>query len=93
MIELKKAVEIAEDFVRGLYLKEEIRSMRVEEIGKSSDGKHWVITIGWPENALRQINPVLGAVHSDILATPRVYKQVFVDSETGAVTSMKIRDI
>lgn len=93
MIELKEAAQAAEQFARQLFSEGELRYLRLEEAEVSPDGQYWLVTLGWAESAVRQQTPVLGNMRSEILALPRVYKQFAVDSSTGKVVSMKIRDV
>ena len=77
MITIKDAVNAALRFARQLYDKEEMEELRVEEIESSEDGKKWLVTLGWVEQAVRQIGGFAGLTNASIEPLPRVYK-VFV---------------
>lgn len=91
MLTVKEAVQAAENWVRDLYPETEIRHLRLEEV-EFSDDAHWRITLGWTEPAVRQ-NSLTAALQPDVYALPRVYKTLEVDAESGAVKSMKIREV
>jgi hypothetical protein len=91
MLTVKEAVQVAESWVRDLYPEAEIRHLRLEEV-EFSDDACWRITLGWAEPAVRQ-NSLTAALQPDVYALPRVYKTLDVDAETGAVKSMKIREV
>lgn len=91
MLTVKEAVRAAESWVRDLYPEDDIRHLRLEEVEFSDEG-HWRITLGWLEPAVRK-NSLATALQPDAHALPRVYKTLEVDAETGAVKSMKIREV
>lgn len=80
--------------VRTLYSDQELRGLRVEEIESEENGGKWLITLGWPEGEVRHIGPSsFGVSSGGIYAVPRVYKQFTIDAETGAMISMKDRNL
>ena len=96
MIELKDAVRAAREAAAEYFESERIEDLRLEEFERSEDDKYWLITMGYDvikprlrktvlENALNI--PPTGLEYS------RVYKQFVVDSESGEVTSMKVRAV
>lgn len=90
MIDVKQAVKSAETYARELYDKQDLRHLRLEEVELSDDGRQWKITLGWVEPAVAKPGLMInGAVQK----LPRVYKLFEVDAETGAVSSMKIRNL
>lgn len=95
MIDIKTAVAAAEGYVRELYPEAELRFLRVEEIELSEDGRIWEVTLGWVERAIRESGPALGNLSgaTEILTLPRVYKRLAIDADTGAVRSLKIRQV
>jgi hypothetical protein len=92
MIAVKQAVQAAQDWVRELYPESALQHLRLEEVQLSSDERHWNITLGWVEPAVRE-NAFVAAMSTDVRVLPRVYKTLEVDAETGAVKSMKIREV
>jgi hypothetical protein len=91
MLTVKEAVRAAENWIRDLYPEADIRHLRLEEVEFSDEGC-WRITLGWAEPAVGQ-NSLTAALQPDVYALPRVYKTLEVDPETGAVRSMKIREV
>jgi hypothetical protein len=64
----------------------------LEELELSEDKKFWLITLGFNRPVPRTKNPLL----PEITSSPeykREYKLFKVDSETGEVKSMKIREV
>jgi hypothetical protein len=47
MIDLKQAVQVATTFARDLFVDEDLRHLRVEEVELPSDQRLWNITLGW----------------------------------------------
>jgi len=94
MLNAKEAVGAAETIARTLYSEVELKGLRVEEIDSTDDGKKWLITLGWPENHVRQVvSSTFGLSNGGIYAVPRVYKQFTIDAATGAMISMKDRNL
>jgi hypothetical protein len=90
MIDVKQAVKSAESYARDLFSERDLRHLRLEEVELSDDGRQWKVTLGWVEPAVAKPGLMInGAVHK----LPRVYKLFEVDAETGAVSSMKIRNL
>jgi len=79
MIDVKIATNQAINYLKDIY--KEGKSIRLEEVELSEDGKFWFITLSF--------------VFEDVLfASPqRVYKLLKVSSEDGQVMAMKIRKI
>jgi hypothetical protein len=84
MIDVKQAAQSASNFIVGLYANETVSDVRLEEVELSEDGKYWLITLSFPAPSN------LGRI---ILGTNRQYKIFKVDADTGAVVSMKIREV
>ncbi|MBM4325761.1 MAG: hypothetical protein FJ118_01245 [Deltaproteobacteria bacterium] len=73
----RKAVEYLQRFSTDMRMSGPIARTRLEEVDLSEDEKYWLITLGWDE---------------DDLGIRRVYKVFKVDSETGKVVSMRMRE-
>lgn len=92
-LDLKRAVTLATDFCRQLFPDTHASNVLVEEIEERPDGQGWLITLGF--DTLR----VVRAPNTFLLPTmsreemTRVYKTFMVDSASGQVTSMKIRQL
>lgn len=90
MIEVKQAIAAAIESVKDFY--GEPPDLLLEEVERSEDDKHWLITLGFsvapatqPANTLQQLSAALKSPR-------RVYKVFRVDADTGKVDSMKIRE-
>jgi hypothetical protein len=94
MIDLKQAVQAATTFARDLFVDEDLRHLRVEEVELSPDQRLWNITLGWVEPAVRA-KPSLIPDYDEVglQKLPRVYKVFNVDVESGAVQAMKMREV
>lgn len=92
MLSVKEVIRAAERWVRELYPSRELRHLRLEEVELSSDERFWYITLGWLEPCVRR--RTLGVFFTrGSRVPPRVYKRIQVDAESGAVVSMKIREV
>jgi hypothetical protein len=92
MLTLKEAVQVTQDWVRQLYDESVLKHLRLEEVELSEDERYWNITLGWVEPAVAE-NPFDAALSSGARVLPRVYKTLVVDAQSGAVKSMKIREV
>lgn len=94
MIEVREAVEAAEEFARDAFDEDALRYLRLEEVELDASGDQWKVTLGWvtPED-LRRANTGLANITGTPQKLPRTYKTFRVDAETGEVDSMKIRKV
>lgn len=95
MLSVKDAVQSAQNWVKELYPSTDLKDFRLEEVEASEDGRYWLITVGWAEPAYyRNLNSLAAALAERQPQTyPRIYKTLEVDAESGAVRSMKIREV
>ena len=92
MITSKQAAERAAAHIRELFDVGELKHLRLEELEPAEDGKKWLVTLGWVEPAV--FDPMGGLFGGrGAQASPRVYKLVTVNAETGDIESMKIRKV
>ena len=94
MLDVKQAIAIAVRYVTELLGGEPIADVRLEEVELSEDGAVWNVTL----SLLREPRFSQGNVASAMLQViapklERLYKVLAVDSNTGAVKSMKIRHL
>jgi hypothetical protein len=100
MVGIKEAVLAAKRFVEDLYADEEVQDIALEEIVRSDDGKAWHVTIGISvprqptarESLLARALAPAGSESSESFPLERQLKVVAVDTETGHVTGMRIRE-
>lgn len=86
MIDVKDAVQRAIVFVGEVMQDDRAKSVLLEEIELSEDGKMWMITISLPSpsSPLALLSGQNGA---------RDYKAIQLDSSTGAIKSFRIRKV
>jgi len=77
MMDAKEAVRLATAYFHNLLDNRDLPGLELEEVEKSPDGLHWLVTLSYVRRVL--------------LAEQRIYKQFKVDAETGEVVSMTIR--
>ena len=77
MIEVKKAVQIASEYLTDLYADKSFYDHELEEVELADDEKHWLITLSYATSVV----PSVG----------RHYKQFKIKADTGQVVAMKIR--
>lgn len=87
MIDIKEAVQKAIVFVGDVLQDDRAKSVLLEEIELSEDGKMWMITISLPTPS----SPL--AALKSVQIDARDYKAIQLDSSTGAIKSFRIRKI
>ncbi len=92
-IDVRQAVIAAKEYLQSLrdQIGMLIEDLRLEEVELSDDKKFWLITLGFSRPAYKAKNPL-----ADLTDSPkyeREYKIFKIDSETGEVQSMKIREV
>ncbi|MDY6804469.1 MAG: hypothetical protein SXA11_11775 [Cyanobacteriota bacterium] len=94
--DVKKAVWAAQNYLLSLQdmMGGSIEDLRLEEVEISEDEKHWFVTLGFsvPRVKSESVNQLQMAL-SPLNPSSRKYKIVKIDSETGEVRSMKIREV
>ena len=81
MVDGKQVVAKAMEYVKAVYDPSQVADVMLEEVERSEDGKHWLVTLGFTPRES-------GTGSSTIERTFKVLKIV---AETGEVLSMKIR--
>jgi hypothetical protein len=91
MIDVRHAVQLALDFVNGIFSQEPPINLRLEEISLSEDEKLWTITFSFfrPTSELPNYQAILNAIKPP----EREYKSINIDSTNGKFVSMKIRQL
>lgn len=84
MIEVKKAVQTALEYVRSLYEPERLSDLLLEEITLSDDNLYWLVVVGFNRSANNRL--ALMAMEN----LPRAYKVVKIKTDTGEPVNMKI---
>lgn len=92
-VELPQAVKIAKDYLAKVYRDTPIVNVLLEEIELSEDSPHWLVTLGFDDPAIRGGIGAALAAQMQIGSSRRIYKTFKVHTETGRVSSMKIRSV
>ena len=90
MIDVKTAVARAVEYISELLPKGTVRNLRLEEVERTDDDEHWLVTLGYSapkDEGEEDLNPFLGS------QSEREYKQFEIDAQTGEVSAMRIRTI
>jgi hypothetical protein len=83
MVDGKQVVAKAMEYVKAVYESSQVADLMLEEVERSEDGKHWLVTLGFTPHES-------GAVGS---AFERTFKVLKIVAETGEVLSMKTRKL
>jgi len=82
----REAAAAAFQYFKELFSPSEIRSVTLEEVELSEDGKTWLITLGYEFLSKSGLTAVFGP--------PKTKYKVFrVDARSGRVVAMKIREL
>lgn len=99
MIDLKTAVSATHDYLLSIQdIMGSLEDLRLEEVELSEDKKYWLITLGF-DLPVRNQNPlgialdITGSLRREGNLLVRKYKLFKVNSETGEVEAMKIREV
>ena len=91
MISAKQAIQSAIRFLGEIFDDDGNPSIRVEELEQGREDSAWYVTLSYyPASDTR---PGLSESMKAILAPERVYKSFEINSSTGEVRSMKIREL
>ncbi|QLE55465.1 hypothetical protein [Nostoc sp. TCL26-01] len=90
-IDVKTAVKAAYEYIISIQdmLGNSLNDLRLEEVELSPDQQFWLITLGFDVSEKSQPSPLFNSS----VTTKRVYKLFKVDSFTGKVEAMKIREV
>lgn len=94
MIDVKQAVQAAIDSARTFYDKQQFVDLALEEVELSEDERFWLITLGFimPDLTPVETNTIVSLLQAR-QKYERKYKVFKVNTDTGHVVSMKIRQI
>ncbi len=94
-IDVKAAVIAAKGYLQSIRdLLGEFREVRLEEVELSEDKRFWLVTLGFDRPVKTLASEFFPTVSDSVpSAIKREYKLIKVDSETGEVQSMKIREV
>ena len=99
MIDVKTAVNAAYQYIKSIQdiMGSSLGDLRLEEVELSEDKRFWLITLGFdipkkpPKSRLENLMPV--SLASVPVLYEREYKLFKVNSQTGEVEAMKIREV
>ena len=94
MIDMKQAVQVAQDFCRTLYGQEQLTDFLLEEVELTEDEKFWLVTIGFSVQPLSSGQTATGSSAASSSRGPaHVYKTMKVDASSGRALSLKIKKL
>jgi hypothetical protein len=97
MIDVKTAVKNAILFLADLLAEQNVHDVRLEEVELSEDEKVWFITLSYLRRSAEGEGTVIGKMLAagELMGArvEREYKVFAVDSVTGEVRSMKMRQL
>lgn len=93
-IDAREAVRNAKAYLLHLYDQQELPNLRLEEVKRSDDDRHWLITFGFTGTEEEVEHAAfLRSVEGRTIRPRREYKLVKVVASTGEPESMEIREI
>jgi hypothetical protein len=99
MIDVKTAIKNAISYFQDVtsVSPSGYRDLRLEEVEQSSDGKYWLVTLGFeaPSRPIAPPNDPLGLSNAKgtvLVRVPREYKLFRLDRATGEVVSMTVHN-
>lgn len=94
-IGLRQAVQIAREYLQQLFSEKELAGARLEETGRNMDGD-WEITFSLKREGppiVHESPGVWAGMSRPVVVSPRDYKLITIDEQTGKVLSMTIRQL
>ncbi|MEH2182112.1 hypothetical protein [Nostoc sp.] len=99
MIDVKTAVNAAYQYIKSIQdmMGSSLKDLRLEEVELSEDKSFWLITLGFdipkkpPKSQFE--NLIAPSMASTLVLYEREYKLFKVNSQTGEVEAMKIRQV
>ncbi|MEH2366055.1 hypothetical protein [Nostoc sp.] len=99
MIDVKTAVNAAYQYIKSIQdmMGSSLEDLRLEEVELSEDKDFWLIVLGFnipkklPKNRFEDLIPI--SIAPTIVLYEREYKLFKVNSQTGEVEAMKIRQV
>jgi hypothetical protein len=86
MLDVKEAAQRASEYFAGLYADQGVSNVQLEEVELTDDAQYWLITLSYP------VIPDMAGMPINLVSR-RNYKVFKIDSKTGEVKSMKIRNV
>jgi len=99
MIDVKTAVNAAYQYIKSMQdmMDSSLGDLRLEEVEFSEDKSFWLITLGFDVPKKPPKSQLENFITTSLTSTPvlyeREYKLFKVNSETGEVEAMKIRQV
>ena len=96
-IDVKKAINIAQDQASLFFEDEKIKNLMLEEVEYDDEDKCWLITLGYDSpNPIRKKTGSISAIFQDQTIEEEIkrqYKIFEINGKTGKFISMKIRNV
>lgn len=87
-MDVREAVEVAKDYVTGVYTGEDIANLGLEEVEFDDRSSMWSVTLGFSRPWDRRVSLLQ---LTEQKASARSYKVVRIADDTGEVKSLKDR--
>jgi hypothetical protein len=99
MISVRDAVDAALRYVKDLY-GPAVKDTLLEEVEATDDKRYWLVTVGFnvretePATPLQQVMAeARGVPVRESKRLTRKYKTIRIDAQSGAVESMKVKEL
>ncbi len=91
MVDVKEAVGKAMDYLKDMYKIDQFKDVLLEEVDLSEDNKFWNVTIGFTRRQETTSGGPMATLIGQSTEFKREFKVFQIDSENGALRSMRTR--
>ncbi len=91
MVDVKEAVGKAMDYLKDMYQIDQFKDVLLEEVDLSEDNKFWNVTIGFTRPQESTSGGPMATLIGQSAEFKREFKVFQIDSENGALRSMRTR--
>jgi len=91
MVDVKEAVGKAMDYLKDMYQIDQFKDVLLEEVDLSEDNKFWNVTIGFTRRQETTSGGPMATLIGQSTEFKREFKVFQIDSENGALRSMRTR--
>ncbi len=91
MVDVKEAAGKAMDYLKDMYQIDQFKDVLLEEVDLSEDNKFWNVTIGFTRPQESTSGGPMATLIGQSAEFKREFKVFQIDSENGALRSMRTR--
>ena len=91
MVDVKEAVGKTMDYLKDMYQIDQFKDVLLEEVDLSEDNKFWNVTIGFTRPQESTSGGPMATLIGQSAEFKRKFKVFQIDSENGALRSMRTR--